>query len=137
MNKIFVDKGDKVRQGQLLATIVSPETDQSYRAAVADLDNKTKIAKRDQTLVQKDYISKEDAEASSTAVAMAEAQVQSLKEQMNYKNIIAPFCRYHHRAFCRPGRPGAKRNRLANERAAYCNPFRARQDTHICICSPG
>src|SRR6201995_5206373 len=86
MNKIFVDKGDKVKQGQLLATIVSPETDQAYRAAMADLDNKKKIANRDKVLVQKDYISKEDAETSATAVEMAEAQVQSLKEQMLYKN---------------------------------------------------
>src|SRR5580658_5711316 len=39
MNKILVDKGDKVREGQLLATIVSPETDQAYKAAVADLEN--------------------------------------------------------------------------------------------------
>jgi len=91
MNKIFVDKGDKVRQGQLLATIVSPETDQAYKAAVADLNNKRKIAERDKALVQKEYISKEDAELSETNVSMAEAQVQSLKEQMDYKNIIAPF----------------------------------------------
>ena len=91
MNKILVDKGDKVHAGQLLATIVSPETDQAYRAAVADMENKKKIADRDKALVKKEYISKEDAETSATAVAMAEAQVQSLKEQMAYKNIIAPF----------------------------------------------
>lgn len=91
MNKILVDKGDKVKQGQLLATIVSPEIDQAYRAAVADLENKKKIARRDQALLVKDYISREDAEASATAVQIAEAQVQSLKEQMQYKNIIAPF----------------------------------------------
>jgi RND family efflux transporter MFP subunit len=91
MNKIFVDKGDKVHEGQLLATIVSPETDQAYKAAVADLNNKKKILERDKALVQKEYISKEDAELSETNVSMAEAQVQSLKEQMNYKNITAPF----------------------------------------------
>ena len=91
MNKIFVDKGDRVKQGQLLATIISPEIDQAYKAAVADLENKKKIAKRDETLLQKDYISKEDAEATATAVEVALAQVQSLKEQMQYKNIIAPF----------------------------------------------
>src|SRR5271156_413580 len=62
MNKIFVDKGDKVKQGQLLATIVSPETDQSYKAAVADLNNKKKILERDKALVAKEYISKEDEE---------------------------------------------------------------------------
>ena len=91
MNKILVDKGDNVREGQLLATIVSPETDQAYNAALADMENKQKIWQRDQVLVQKEYISKEDAETSETSVKMARAQVQSLKEQMQYKNLTAPF----------------------------------------------
>ena len=103
MNKILVDKGDKVKQGQLLATIISPETDQAYKAAVADLENKKKIAARDKALVEKDYISKEDAEASATAVQVAEAQVQSLKEQMLYKNIIAPFAGTITARFADPG----------------------------------
>lgn len=103
MNKIFVDKGDKVKQGQLLATIVSPEIDQAYKAAVADLENKRKILKRDQALVAKDYISKEDADATETSVKMAEAQVQSLKEQMQYKNIIAPFSGTITARFADPG----------------------------------
>jgi membrane fusion protein, multidrug efflux system len=103
MNNIFVDKGDKVQQGKLLATIVSPETDQAYKAAVADLENKKKIEKRDKALVQKDYISKEDAEASETAVKMAEAQVRSLKEQMDYKNITAPFSGTVTARFADPG----------------------------------
>src|ERR1700744_952832 len=91
MNKILVDKGDNVREGQLLATIISPETDQNYNAALADLENKQKIWQRDSDLVKKEYISKEDAETSQTAVMMARAQVQSLKEQMGYKNLLAPF----------------------------------------------
>ncbi len=103
MNKILVDKGDKVKQGQLIATIVSPETDQAYRAAIADLENKKKIAARDKSLAQKEYISKEDAETSATTVAMAEAQVQSLKEQMMYKNIIAPFAGTVTARFADPG----------------------------------
>ncbi len=91
MNKILVDKGDNVRQGQLLATIISPETDQAYNAAIADLDNKQKIWARDSALVKKEYVSKEEAETSETAVRMARAQVQSLREQMGYKNLTAPF----------------------------------------------
>jgi RND family efflux transporter MFP subunit len=91
MNKILVDKGDKVHAGQLLATIISPEVDESYKAAVADLENKKKILKRDQALLQKEYISKEDEEQTETSVKMAEAQVNSLREQMQYKNIVAPF----------------------------------------------
>ena len=91
MNKILVDKGDNVRNGQLLATIISPETDQAYNAAIADLENKEKIWARDSSLVKKEYVSKEEAETSQTAVMMARAQVQSLREQMGYKNLTAPF----------------------------------------------
>ena len=91
MNKILVDKGDNVRNGQLLATIISPETDQAYNSAIADLENKEKIWARDSSLVKKEYVSKEEAETSQTAVAMARAQVQSLHEQVGYKNLTAPF----------------------------------------------
>jgi membrane fusion protein (multidrug efflux system) len=91
MDKILVDKGDNVKEGQLLATIVSPETDQAYNAALADMLNKEKISKRDQVLVKKEYISTEDAESSETALKMAQAQVESLKQQMEYKNLTAPF----------------------------------------------
>lgn len=91
MNKILVDKGDVVKDGQLLATIVSPETDQAYAAALADLENKKRILARDEALVKKEYISKEDEETSATAVQMAQAQVKSYREQMQYKDITAPF----------------------------------------------
>lgn len=91
MNRIMVDKGDFVREGQLLATIVSPETDQAYNAALADLENKQKIWARDSVLVKKEYISKEEAETSETAVRMSRAQVESLRQQMGYKELVAPF----------------------------------------------
>jgi membrane fusion protein (multidrug efflux system) len=103
MNKILVDKGDDVRQGQLLATIISPETDQAYNAAIADLDNKQKIWARDSALVKKEYVSKEEAETSETAVQMARAQVQSLREQMGYKNLTAPFAGTVTARFADPG----------------------------------
>ncbi len=103
MNKILVDKGDNVRQGQLLATIISPETDQAYNAAIADLENKQKIWGRDSSLVKKEYISKEEAETSETAVRMARAQVQSLREQMGYKNLTAPFAGTVTARFADPG----------------------------------
>ena len=91
MNRILVDKGDNVRNGQLLATIISPETDQAYNSAIADLQNKEKIWARDSSLVRKEYVSREEAETSETAVRMARAQVQSLREQVGYKNLTAPF----------------------------------------------
>ena len=91
VEKIFVDKGDQVKEGQLLATLLSPELDQSYRAAKADLDNKRAILKRDQALLKKEYISLEDEQKSETDVKIAEANVTSLEEQLEYKSIKAPF----------------------------------------------
>jgi len=103
MNRILVDKGDNVRAGQLLATIVSPETDQAYNSALADLQNKEKIWARDSALVKKEYVSKEEAETSETSVQMARAQVQSLREQMGYKNLTAPFSGTITARFADPG----------------------------------
>ena len=91
MNKILVDKGDKVSEGQLLATIVSPETDQAYLAAVADLENKKKIMARNKTLLAKEYVAPQDEQQTETDVNVAEANVESLREQQQYKNITAPF----------------------------------------------
>jgi membrane fusion protein, multidrug efflux system len=91
ISKMLVDKGDHVDKGQLLATIISPETDQALRAALSDLENKQKIFYRDTSLVKKNYISIEEKEASETNVRMAEANVKSLKEQQQYKNITSPF----------------------------------------------
>jgi len=91
IDKILVDKGDKVSEGQLLATIISPEVDQSYKSAQADLENKKSILNRDQTLLKKEYISQEVEEQAETDVTMAEANVKSLSEQQGYKYITAPF----------------------------------------------
>jgi membrane fusion protein, multidrug efflux system len=91
MSNIYVDKGDKVHAGQLMATIVSPETDQAYLAAVADLDNKKKILARDKTLLAKEYIAPQDEQQTETDVNVATANVESLKQQQQYKSITAPF----------------------------------------------
>jgi membrane fusion protein (multidrug efflux system) len=91
MDKILVDKGDKVVNNQLLATVVNPEIDQSYNAAVADLENKKKILERDKKLLEKKFISQEDEDLSQTAVSLAEATLRSLTEQQLYRQLRAPF----------------------------------------------
>jgi len=91
LDKIYVDKGDKVAANQLLATITNPEIDQIYNSAVADLDNKRKILDRDKKLVQKNYISQEEVDLTQTSVTLAEANLRSVTEQQQYKNLRAPF----------------------------------------------
>lgn len=91
LEKINVDKGDRVTEGELLAYIDNPEIDQQYNSAVADLENKKKIADRDKKLLEKNFIAQEQADISQTAVDMAQALVKSLSEQQLYKSIKAPF----------------------------------------------
>jgi membrane fusion protein (multidrug efflux system) len=67
MSHIYVDKGDRVSSGQLMAEIVSPETDQAYQAAIADLENKKKILARDKALLAKEYIATQDEQQTVTA----------------------------------------------------------------------
>jgi len=91
LEKINVDKGDKVTEGQLLAYVDNPEIDQQYNSALADLENKKKIADRDKKLLEKKFIPQEQADISQTAVDMAQANVKSLTEQQQYKSLRAPF----------------------------------------------
>jgi membrane fusion protein, multidrug efflux system len=91
MENILVDKGDKVKEGQLIATIIAPEVDQDYNSAVADLDNKKRILKRDQSLLEKNYISSQEKEQSETAVRVAEARLRTIKAQQSYRKLVAPF----------------------------------------------
>ena len=91
LDKMLVDKGDKVTKGQLLATITSSEIDQDYNAALADLENKRRILKRDESLLEKEYISHQDKEQSETAVRVAEARLNSIREQQQYRSLRAPF----------------------------------------------
>jgi membrane fusion protein, multidrug efflux system len=91
LEKINVDKGDKVKEGEELAYVDNPEIDQQYNSAIADLENKKKIAERDKKLLDKKFISQEDADLSQTNADMAEANVKSLAEQQKYKDLKAPF----------------------------------------------
>ncbi len=91
MEKIEVDKGDKVVKGQLIATIIAPEIDQDYNSALADLENKKRILIRDQSLLDKNYISSQDKEQSETAVKIAEARLRSIRDQREYRLLRAPF----------------------------------------------
>lgn len=91
MDKIMVDKGDKVKKGDLIATIVAPEIDQEYNSAVADLENKKRILKRDEALLAKNYISAQEKEQSETAVRIAQARMKSITDQQQYRVLRAPF----------------------------------------------
>ena len=91
LKEMKVDRGDKVKLNQVLATIDTPELDREYEGAVADAKNKRSIAKRNKELLPKGAASAEYAETTEAQAQMAEARAASLQAQLEYKLLRAPF----------------------------------------------
>lgn len=88
---IQVDKGDAVKQDQLLAIVESPETDKQYDAARADARNKREESKRGAVLLQEGLLSPQEAARLAAVADVAEANVAALAAQKSYEVLRAPF----------------------------------------------
>ncbi len=64
MKKIYVDKGDRVTRGQLLAVLESPETDKQVAQAQADYDLQRLPTVRNQTLAKLGVLPRQTADES-------------------------------------------------------------------------
>jgi RND family efflux transporter MFP subunit len=105
LKKWYHDIGSRVRQGELLADIDTPEVDQQLSQARAELNtaqanaNLSKItAVRYQELIKTDGVSKQevdnavgDLEAKVASVNSAEANVRRLEDLESFKHVYAPF----------------------------------------------
>jgi RND family efflux transporter MFP subunit len=101
----YKDIGAKVKKGDLLATIDTPELDQQISQARADLGAATAAAKLSGTTAQRyesllplDAVSKQDAEekeedlaSKSGAAKAAEAHLDQLQATKSFARIVAPF----------------------------------------------
>jgi RND family efflux transporter MFP subunit len=105
LKKWYHDIGSRVRQGELLADIDTPEVDQQLSQARADLgtskanEDLSKItATRYQDLIKTDGVSKQEVDnavgdyaAKRAGMQSAEANVRRLEELESFKHIYAPF----------------------------------------------
>jgi RND family efflux transporter MFP subunit len=105
LKKWYHDIGTRVKQGELLADIDTPEVDQQLSQARADLntamanENLSKItAARYLELIKTDGVSKQEVDnaqgdyaAKQASVASAQANVRRLEELESFKHIYAPF----------------------------------------------
>jgi RND family efflux transporter MFP subunit len=91
LKTLTVDRGDRVKAGQIIAEMESEETDSQYVAAVADLANKKRVALRDRDMLVSGHVSKQAADNSDTAMRMAEANVRQLASLKSYEILKAPF----------------------------------------------
>jgi RND family efflux transporter MFP subunit len=91
VTSIKVDRGDKVKEGDLLAEVASVETDQQYESAVRDLQNKKRNWDRAKDLVAHGWTSQQAADQAQTDFTMATANVAQLATMKAYEQIRAPF----------------------------------------------
>lgn len=91
LRSISVDRGDKVKAGQIIAEVDSAETDKQYQAAVADLENKKHLAERAKQLQSTGNTSQQALETAETNARMAQAVMGQLDALRSYQTIRAPF----------------------------------------------
>jgi len=105
LGKWYVDIGDRVKEGQVLATIESPEVDQELNQARANLlQARANLAlaqvsaARWTALGEQHAVAQQDVdqraadfEARKADVAAAEANVQRLEQLQRFETVVAPF----------------------------------------------
>jgi len=103
LRDLRVDKGDRVKANQVLATVIAPELDAQYLAAEADARNKRVNAKRLTALAPSGVVSAQELEQGQTAADVAEATQAALANQRDYRVIRAPFSGVVTARFADPG----------------------------------
>jgi membrane fusion protein, multidrug efflux system len=91
LKEIRVDKGDRVRKGQVLAILESPELDEQVADAEHYLWLQSVTDTRDQGLVRKQGISQQIADNSRGAMLQARDSYRQLRALQSYEVITAPF----------------------------------------------
>ena len=91
LSKITVDVGDRVKAGQLIAEIQSPEIDQQIETATVALDNKRRVYQRNRDLATKGFFSEQALDTAETDVKVAESQLSELRTMSRYRVLDAPF----------------------------------------------
>jgi RND family efflux transporter MFP subunit len=91
VRSVRVDKGDRVRRGQLLGAIASPEIDQQVAAALSDVALRRRTFERYGQLVSKDYVSRQDYETVRAQFEVSRASLRQARAQQAYEELRAPF----------------------------------------------
>jgi RND family efflux transporter MFP subunit len=91
LKEIRVDKGDRVRKGQVLAILESPELDEQVADARHNLWLQSITDQRNQGLILKHGISQQIADNSHGAMLQASDTYRQLRAMQAYEVITAPF----------------------------------------------
>ena len=91
LEKISVDKGDRVKKGQILARVASPETDMQVKNLEAALRIAKQTEARYLALVDTGSVSLQEMDTAKAARQSAQAALDAQLAIQNYQNIRAPY----------------------------------------------
>jgi RND family efflux transporter MFP subunit len=91
VRRMLVDKGDVVREGQLLATLESPETDQQVLSAKASLATRRLIADRYDKLAPQGVVSQQELDQAAGNLLVGRADLARASALEGYEALRAPF----------------------------------------------
>src|SRR5512140_3832822 len=91
VKEVRVDKGERVRKGQVLAVLESPDLDQQVASAQAELTFRKQQLERTLRLAPSGRVSVQDREAAEEAVKVAKAALARAQVQQGYEILRAPF----------------------------------------------
>jgi RND family efflux transporter MFP subunit len=91
LKEVRVDKGDRVKAGQVLAVLESPDLDEQVRSAEAELVLRKQQLARTERLFPSGRVSMQDRETAQEGVKVATAALNRAKVQKDYEVIRAPF----------------------------------------------
>jgi RND family efflux transporter MFP subunit len=91
LKSISVDKGDRVKKGQVMATLDSPELDQQVASARANYHLAELTDNRNQPLAREGAVPQQTADQSHEDLVAAQAALDQVQALLAYKTIAAPF----------------------------------------------
>jgi RND family efflux transporter MFP subunit len=91
LKRIYVDKGDRVQKGQLLALLESPELDHQVTNARATYDLARITDQRNQALVRFGVVAQQQADNAHAQMSEAKAALDQLIAMQGYEALRAPF----------------------------------------------
>jgi membrane fusion protein, multidrug efflux system len=91
MKTLNVDKGDRVRAGEVIGIVESPETDQQVANARANYNLAVVTDNRNRQLVDNGVISRQDFDNSHANMLQARATLQQNLAVQKYEVVTAPF----------------------------------------------
>jgi RND family efflux transporter MFP subunit len=91
VRRMLVDRGDRVRKGQELAVLESPDLDHQVAAAEAELSLRKQLLRRAETLAPSGFVSQQERESLAEAVKIAQAALGRAQTQKGYEVLRAPF----------------------------------------------